>query len=395
MIIIRVQVTRLAGAFPHLAEGVLPQSAYFNQDFGNLESIRHVHVPVSIFLARMQALRRKGVDFRLYVVGGHGRNQRSHLCLLVLPVYMGAAALFITLAQQVGAQPQMGNHSFVGIILPELAEGNGLAYHDTVRTAAVPAHFTRQEGDARLTVDQGNSLEKQAVAPREIYRNHSSLRQPDNGGNIGIPRIIRHPLVGQGKTGSRSGGENAQHAALTQPRNHLPHSGKVLALGVLILVHVHLDQPGFQFLAQGKLFIGKNAHIVPDAGQQFPEHDAVRQAVGMVGDNNHRPFLGNVFQIAGPQLQLEVQMPGSQLEEVFRRTGLLVADDLVVRPVQTFQTKQLFSGRGHQGRETRIFVQNVFDIHHLRVLEPAHALLYNGFTGKSETLFPMPSGTQS
>ena len=228
-----------------------------------------------------------------------------------------------------------------------------------------------------------------------MHGNHRRLRHADDGGDVRVPGIVRHPLVGQGKAGGRAGGENAQHAALPQPGDHLAHAGEILALGVLILVHVHLDQPGFQLLAQGKLFVRQNADVLPHAGEQLSEHDAVRQAVRMVGDHDHRPFLGDIFQIPRAQLQLQVQMSGSKLEEILRRTGFLVAHDLVVRLVQAFQAQQLFGGRGHQGGKARILIQNVSDVHHLRVFELGHAPLYNGFTGKSETLFARAAGTQS
>lgn len=77
------------------------------------------------------------------------------------------------------------------------------------------------------------------------------------------------------------------------------------------------------------------------------------------------------------------------------RAGEGMEIDLVVRLVQAFQAQQLFGGRGHQGGKARILIQNVSDVHHLRVFELGHAPLYNGFTGKSETLFARAAGTQS
>lgn len=93
----------------------------------------------------------------------------------------------------------MGDDGFIGIILSKLAERNGLAYHNAVCPAAVPTHFTGKERHARLAVDQGNALEQQAVAPREIYGHHRRFRHADNGGDIRVPGIVRHPFVGQGK----------------------------------------------------------------------------------------------------------------------------------------------------------------------------------------------------
>ena len=215
MVVVCIQVAGVAGTFPHLAESIFPQTPYFNKDIGDLQGIRHVHVPISIFLTGMQTLRGQRVDFRLHILHGNGGGQRGHLRLPVLFVHMGAAAFFITFAQQIGAQAQMGDDGFIGIILSKLAERNGLAYHNAVCPAAVPTHFTGKERHARLAVDQGNALEQQAVAPREIYGHYRRFRHADNGGDIRVPGVVRHPFVGQGKAGDRAGGENAQNPALT------------------------------------------------------------------------------------------------------------------------------------------------------------------------------------
>lgn len=76
----------MAGTFPYLAESIFPQTPYFNKDIGDLQGIRHVHVPISIFLTGMQTLRGQRVDFRLHILHGNGEVSaaifafRSFLC---------------------------------------------------------------------------------------------------------------------------------------------------------------------------------------------------------------------------------------------------------------------------------------------------------------------------
>ena len=80
MVVVCIQVAGVAGTFPYLAESIFPQTPYFNKDIGDLQGIRHVHVPISIFLTGMQTLRGQRVDFRLHILHLHRRDKHLLYC---------------------------------------------------------------------------------------------------------------------------------------------------------------------------------------------------------------------------------------------------------------------------------------------------------------------------
>ena len=129
---------------------------------------------------------------------------------------------------------------------------NGMGLPTTMRCVRRPSRPTSRGRNATraLRLIREMPWNNRLLRPREIYGHHRRFRHADNGGDIRVPGVVRHPFVGQGKTGDRAGGENAQNPALPQPGNHLAHAGKVFAPGVLILIHVHLDEPGIQLPAQ-------------------------------------------------------------------------------------------------------------------------------------------------
>ena len=165
----------------------------------------------------------------------------------------------------------------------------------------------------------------------EIDRHHRRLRRTDELGGEGMPRRIDSLAPEGALTGRHAAGRKDRHRAAIAQQPLRLEAGRQ-RIGLRLFGAAEIDRQ-HMLLELGRLAqqaVGKDAGSQPRPLGHPAEGDAVQHAERMVGDEQHRPGLGN-FGRAAADPDLDIHQPNRGIEE---RLCPVLATPGIIEPLE-------------------------------------------------------------
>ena len=240
-----------------------------------------------------------------------------------------------------GAAAQLHGHgSPIGEPL-QLLEGDGATDGDIDIAAEAVGGFPEQEGNAQRIAEVAGKLEASRILAGEIDRHHRGAAGPRQLGGEGVPRRIHRLAAERGLAGGDTAGrEDRDGAAMAQEPLGLDARGQGIGLGLLGAAEIDGQHMRLELGRLAQEAVGEDARLGPSALGDPAQGNAVEDAEGMVGDEQHRPGAGNFRGIAA-EPDLDAHQANRGIEE---RLGAVLAPPGIVKDLEARLAAQLLDG---------------------------------------------------